>query len=491
MKLAELTQGIGDLLDPSAGDLRVNHITHDSRKAQHGSMFVAIRGSKRDGCQFIPAAVQLGAVCVMTDQPEKVAVRIPVVAVKDARRAMAQAARRLYRYPDRELKVIGVTGTNGKTTFTYLVNQLLAPLGQSGRIGTLSYFNGVSEERALRTTPESSDIFRCLREMATNDCRYAAVEISSHGLMFDRVLGMELNYAVFTNLSRDHLDFHGDMETYFSAKKKQFDLLIEDGLAVINIDDPYGRRIEIPERAQTVYYGRSAEAHLRFEPIGLTINGADFDLFWQGRRQRCHIPLLGTHNIYNAAAAIAVALREGRTLKDIAADAAKLTSVPGRMEMARMGQKFGAIIDFAHTPDALLNVLRACKEAKPNRLLVVFGAGGDRDQSKRPEMGRIVDRFADMIYLTSDNPRHEDPDAIMDMVQEGIARPAGRTFDRHWDRRSSIERALNEARPGDIVLIAGKGHETTQEIRGQHHPFSDRQVALEILKTLAETRPDA
>ncbi len=483
MKLAELSRGIGELVDPSTGSLKINHITYDSRKAQHGSIFVAIEGSQRDGHDYIATAIQLGAVCVMTSKPEKVSTNIAILAVNEPRRAMAGVARRLYNNPDRELKAIGVTGTNGKTTFTYLVNQLLRPLGKAGRIGTLSYFNGVSEEKASRTTPESSDIFRYLREMASNQCKYAAVEISSHGLMLDRVLGLELHYAVFTNLSRDHMDFHGDMESYFSAKRKQFSLLVDNGLAVINIDDPYGHRIETPPNTRKLYYGRSENADLRFTPHKLSVDGADFDMSYQGQKQRFHIPLLGLHNIYNVAAAMAVALAEGRSLRELADDAGRLSPVPGRMELIRLGQEFGVIVDFAHTPDALLNVLRACKEAKPNRLLVLFGAGGDRDTSKRSEMGRIVDQFADLIFLTSDNPRSEDPEAIMDMVQKGVNRPAGPKFDRHWDRRSSIERALTEAKPGDIVLIAGKGHETTQEINGIHHPFSDRKVASEIIKT--------
>ena len=485
MKLVELAEGIGQLLevDPGSREMEITQITHDSRKTQYGSIFVAIEGSNTDGHRYIGAAAQLGATCVMTAKPERVPCHIPIIQVTEPRKAMALAARRLHNYPDRHLRVIGVTGTNGKTTFTFVVNYLLMPAGRSGRIGTLSYYNGVSEERATRTTPESSEIYRCLGEMVANRCRYASIEISSHGLTFDRVKGLNLRYAVFTNLSRDHLDFHGTMERYFEAKQKQFALLVEGGTAIINGDDPYGRRIEVPDHAKTVYYGEGENCNLRFTMKKLDVKGCWFEVAWQGETALFHIPLLGRHNIYNFVAALGVALGEGRTLAEMSGTHDALTPVPGRMEILNMGQDYGVIVDFAHTPDALEKVLQACRETNPNRLIVLFGAGGDRDQEKREEMGSIVDRFADVILLTSDNPRFEDPESIMDMVQTGIARPKGESFFRNWDRRETIKLALDMAKPGDLVLIAGKGHETTQEIRGVHHPFNDRYIAANIIQS--------
>ncbi len=482
MKLGELIQGIGKLHDPASANLEITDITHDSRKVQHGSLFVAIDGRKRDGHQYIAGASQIGAVAVVTRHPEKVPCCLPIVEVEEPRKAMAQMARLLYGNPDRILKVIGITGTNGKTTCTFLVNHLLRARGKAGRIGTLSYFNGVSEEKATRTTPESTDIFRLLEEMTRNGCRYASIEVSSHGLMFGRILGLELQYAIFTNLSRDHLDFHGDMESYFRAKHKQFDHLVPGGVAIINWDDPYGRRIEVPEGVALLRFGRCPEADLRFEVERMHFKGSSFRVFYQGQEARIEVPLLGLHNLYNFVCAMAVALKEGLGLEDIQRESVSAPPVPGRCEILDLGQNFGVIIDFAHTPDALKKVLEACRDLEPARLIVVFGAGGDRDKLKRPKMGAIVDELADVVFLTSDNPRSENPEAIMDMVQEGIKRPPGATFRRNWDRLQAIAEALNTAQDGDVVIIAGKGHETTQEIGKEMIPFNDRTIATRILR---------
>ena len=488
MKLVELSQGIGTFHDPAWGQLDIDHITHDSRRSRHGTLFVALAGSSIDGHDFIPHALQLGAVCVLTSRPERVPCNIPILEVKDERKAMARLARRLYHFPDRSLKVIGITGTNGKTTSTYVINHVLGLLGKAGRIGTVSYFNGDSEEVAARTTPESSDIFRCLGEMVANHCKYASLEVSSHGLMFDRVLGLELRYGIFTNLSRDHLDFHGDMEAYFEAKCRQFALIVEGGYAVINWDDPYGRRIRLGPGVKRIRYGQSEDADLRFVVEDLSIKGSAFAVTFEEETEHFQLPLLGTHNIYNFANAIAIGLCEGLSLAQIAETAPDVPPVPGRIEMLDVGQDFAVIIDFAHTPDALENVLKACAEAKPKRLILVFGAGGDRDLSKRKEMGAVADRYADLILLTSDNPRSEDPESIMNMVQEGIQRQLGPRFMRNWDREEMILEALKSARAGDLVLITGKGHETTQEIQGAFLPFNDRTIASHTIQSLLEAK---
>ncbi|CAM2006227.1 UDP-N-acetylmuramoyl-L-alanyl-D-glutamate--2,6-diaminopimelate ligase [Acanthopleuribacter pedis] len=482
MKLRDLIEGVGTLMTESSGDLKISHITHDSRKVQHGSMFVALEGRNRDGHQYVGCATQLGAVCILTNQPEKVPFSIPICKVDDPRKAMALLARRLNRYPDQQLKVVGVTGTNGKTTTTYLVAGILRKLGVTGRIGTLSYFNGTSEERATHTTPESSAFYQTLGEMALNKCRYAAVEVSSHGLMYDRVLGLELQYAIFTNLSRDHLDFHGNMESYFQAKHRIFSLLRKGGTAIINWDDPYAKRIVVPEGRETIRYGLTEDADLRFEVVSLGIKGAEFDIFFRGESARFRIPLMGLHNIYNYCCALAVAMGEGISLAEAAASTSEIRAVPGRLELMDCGQPFGVAVDFAHTPDALKSVLSACAETNPNRLITVFGAGGDRDHSKRPEMGAVAGRYSDLVILTTDNPRTEDPEVIMDMVQKGIKRPLGPGFIRQVDRRQAIHAAIQAAEKGDLVVIAGKGHETTQEIHGRHYPFNDWEVALGFIR---------
>lgn len=487
MKLAELAKGIGELHDHmNQGQREVVHITHDSRKVMSGSLFVAIDGASSDGHRYIGCASQLGAVCIMTDKPEKVAFELPVLKVDDPRAAMALVARRLYDYPDRKLTVTGITGTNGKTTTTYLLNHILRPLGRAGRIGTVSYYNGVAEEKALRTTPEAPEFFQLLCEMVLNDCKFASVEVSSHGLYMKRVYGLELSYALFTNLTQDHLDFHKTMEAYFEAKAMQFQLLKPGGLAILNYDDPWAHRIEVPEGRKVVWYGQDEKADLRFKMMETTIRGSRFEVTYEGVSAVFELPLLGDHNVYNFCAALPVAINEGRKLTDIAATLGEVRTVPGRCEMVDLGQDFGVVVDYAHTPDALVNILQAIRRLKPNRLITVFGAGGDRDQEKRAQMGEAAHRFSDVIVLTSDNPRSEDPHKIMDMVSKGIDREEGEHFIKEVDRKRAIERALAMADSGDVVLLAGKGHEVTQEIKGKFYPFSDREMAADLLQALRE-----
>jgi len=484
MKLKELAMGIGTLLGDRAGDLHISGITHDSRNVQQGSVFVAIEGARTDGHRYIGVAMQLGALCIVTSNPEKVDFAVPVLQVENPREAMAHLARKLYGYPDQQLRIIGVTGTNGKTTSTFLINHLLKPLGKSGRLGTLSYFNGFSEEKAPRTTPESNELFQMLGEMRNNGCRYAAIEISSHGLDFGRVLGMELQYGIFTNLSQDHLDFHGDMEHYFQAKSKMFRMIRPGGVAIINGDDAYGRRIRVPDGVRCIHFGTGEHCQLRFKILSLKTSGSEFEAYFEDQKATFYLPLMGKHNVYNFVGAIAVCLGEGRTLAEMVPQAKAVPPVAGRCETLDLGQEFGVVIDYAHSPDALEKVLKACREIRPNRLILVFGAGGDRDRTKRPEMGAMADRYADIIILTSDNPRNEDPHAIMGMVERGINRAPDECFQKEVDRRQAIHQALRIAKPGDLVLLAGKGHETTQEISGKFYPFNDREVASHYLRMM-------
>jgi UDP-N-acetylmuramoyl-L-alanyl-D-glutamate--2,6-diaminopimelate ligase len=487
MKLAELAKGIGILHDHShQSDREIVHVTHDSRKVMSGSLFVAIDGEKTDGHRYIGCASQLGAVCIMTNKPEKVAFELPVLQVENPREAMALVARKLYGYPDKKLIVTGVTGTNGKTTTTYLLNHILRPLGRAGRIGTVSYYNGVAEEKALRTTPEAPEFFQLLCEMVLNDCKFASVEVSSHGLYMKRVFGLELSYALFTNLTRDHLDFHGTMEAYFQAKALQFKLLKPGGMAILNADDAWAHKIEVPEGRHTVWFGQSEKTDLRFRIIESNIKGSRFEVTYQDASAVFELPILGDHNVYNFCAALPVAVNEGRTLKDIAATLGDVRTVPGRCEMVDLGQNFGVVVDYAHTPDALVNILQAMRRLNPNRLITLFGAGGDRDQEKRIEMGAAAHQYSDVIVLTSDNPRSEDPHVIMDMVAKGIDREEGEHFIREVDRKYAIERALAMAEPGDVVVLAGKGHEVTQEIKGRFYPFSDREMAADLLQAMRE-----
>ncbi len=483
MRLADLILDL-ELRLQGSGDARVTHITHDSRKVEPGSLFVALEGANHDGHAYIGRAAQLGAVAILTNHPERVQVGLPYIIATQPRRAMALLSRRLFNAPDKQLKVIGMTGTNGKTTTCYLLGQLLAGLGCCGRIGTLSYFNGVSEERAHRTTPESSEVYMTLKEMVDNSCAYAAVEISSHAMMFDRVFGMQLAYGIFTNLSRDHLDFHGDMETYFAAKQRMFELLPAGGTAIVNGDDSYGRRLQIPSGVRHLRFGQNDDCDIKIDGVVLTAKHSHFELRIGDIKGVFEIPLLGLHNIYNFVCAATVAHCEGARLEDLQIIGHTLKPIAGRMETVGQGQAFQVVVDFAHSPDALEKVAACCKELCEGRLILVFGAGGDRDKTKRALMGDVADRIADIILVTSDNPRSEDPASIIDMVCEGISRPLADSFQKVTDRFLAIECALKMARQGDMVLIAGKGHEIHQERAGKLIPFSDREVVARILRDM-------
>ncbi|MCB1042248.1 MAG: UDP-N-acetylmuramoyl-L-alanyl-D-glutamate--2,6-diaminopimelate ligase [Acidobacteria bacterium] len=481
MRLEALIRGL-DLPLRGNGQVEITHITHDSRKVEPGSLFVALEGKHFDGHTYLGRAAQLGAVAVLSGHPERVHMNMPCIVAAQPRRSMAQLARRLFGAPDTKLKVIGVTGTNGKTTSCFLLGQMLEQIGLCGRMGTLSYFNGVSEERAHRTTPESSEIYMTLNEMVKNCCQFAAIEISSHAMMFDRVFGMELTYGLFTNLSQDHLDFHGDMESYFQAKQLMFELLKPGSIAIVNADDAYGKRIRVPEGVILKHFGGSANYDLFFDDLTLTARFSEFSLHYKGEAQSVRLPLLGMHNVYNFMGAALVALEEGLSLAEVARLARTLKAVSGRMETVAGTPSFQVVVDFAHSPDALEKVVSCCKSLTKGRLILVFGAGGDRDKEKRPLMGAVADKYADVVVLTSDNPRSEAPESIMDMVARGINRHSD--LIRQADRYKAIEYALSVAREDDLVLIAGKGHETHQEIAGEFFPFNDREVTLRILRRM-------
>jgi len=481
MKLSELVKGLGEFTC-CHGDVEAFHITHDSRLASPGCVFVAIEGSTHDGHDHVACALQQGCIAVVTAQPGKVKSNVPILAVSQPRLVMAQLAKRLYGEPDGRLRTIGVTGTNGKTTTTYLIQQLLAPIGLCGRIGTLTVFNGSTEERALRTTPESPQLFRSLAEMVQNGCSHAVLEISSHALSLGRVHGLSLATALFTNLTQDHLDFHRDMESYFQAKCTLFDLLKSDGLALFNGDDPWCRRARQALGGRCLSFGTGADCELRIEDLHLAATGCSFTACHAGQRLPVRLPLLGAHNALNFAGAALAVLGEGLSLEEICAAAARLKPPAGRLEAVVQGQPFGLAVDFAHSPDALSKICACCRQVTDNRLIVVFGAGGDRDQSKRPAMAAAVEPWADIIILTQDNPRNEDPERILDQVQAGFTRCQGPSLLRIGDRAQAIAAALDLAQPGDFVLLAGKGHETTQEVRGEHRPFNDREEALRHLK---------
>jgi len=470
-------------------------LAFDSRQVAHGDVFFALAGTRDDGALYTQRAIRAGAVAVVANTgpagPDPPGVSW--VAVDEPRAALALAARRWHRDPAGSLRAVGVTGTNGKTTTTWLIESVCAAAGiPCGILGTTGVRVGGSWRPAALTTPDPLALYALLREMVDHGDQAVALELSSHALDQRRAFGLDLDVAAFTNLSQDHLDYHGTMEHYLDAKLRLFDGRNLDrtrkrSAAVVNVDDPAGAAVIAAARragSTILTYGESADADVRIAaadpvPSGLTIRFAHAD-----GESAFVLPMLGRHNAWNAAAAFACVRALGVSAADAARGLARAPGVPGRLERVTAGQDFEVVVDYAHTPDALERALRACRAHTTGRVLLVFGCGGDRDRAKRPLMGAIAARGADRAWVTNDNPRSEDPGAIADQIMAGAAgAPAGRLI-RELDRRAAIAAALAEAGTGELVLIAGKGHETTQTIGEQVLPFDDRQVAREQLAEL-------
>jgi len=488
--------------DPS---LPVTEVTYDSRQISSGGLFVAIRGAVTDGNRFVDAARKKGAAAIVSEQAPDGAG--PWVQVPDARAALALFSAAALGDPSQSLRLVGVTGTNGKTTTTYLIDAALRAAGHAvGLIGTVQYRIGGRLLEASRTTPESSDLQALFRQMVDEGCTDAVMEVSSHSLELKRVHGCAFQVAVFTNLTRDHLDFHGDMESYFAAKRRLFDTYLrEDGHAVINADDDRAAALVAASRGKVWTYGIEPASEAGFTPAKRAggrggsmkpdVSASGISLSLKGTRFRAHTPrgefdvetpLIGRFNVENFLAGLTAALALGVEPAVALRGLLTMTGVPGRLERVNAGQDFAVIVDYAHTDDALKNLLETVRELKPRRLITVFGCGGDRDRTKRPLMGAVASRLSDVVVVTSDNPRSEPPEAILDEIQRGMLN-GSRRGERHAivDRREAIGRALEMAGPGDAVVIAGKGHETYQVQRDRTVPFDDRQVAREALAGLS------
>jgi UDP-N-acetylmuramoyl-L-alanyl-D-glutamate--2,6-diaminopimelate ligase len=458
-----------DLMGPGAPEVEISGLAYSSQSVTPGALFFCVPGFRSDGHDFAPDAVERGAAALVSER--RLDLGVPEVVVDDVRAAMGPAAARFYGDPTAELEVVGITGTNGKTTTAYLVRHLLEAAGrQTGLLGTVKRVVGGVEEEVERTTPEAIDLQETFRRMLDSGDRAAAMEVSSHALELGRVAGIRFACRVFTNLTQDHLDFHETMEAYFAAKRRLFE---EPGLSVVNVDDEYGRRIAAEVDAVT--FGIENDADYRARDIDFDVMGSRFTLETPDGELRIESPLAGLFNVQNLLGAIAA-------VRSLGVDEISLEGfgrVPGRFEAVDEGQAFGVLVDYAHTPDSLENVLRAAREVARGRLHVVFGAGGDRDRGKRPLMGDAARRLADRVLVTSDNPRNEQPEAIIDEVMEG----AGPEAEREVDRRRAIARVIEEAEPGDVVVIAGKGHEQGQEFEnGRKEPFDDVTVAREALR---------
>ena len=468
---------------PPAGE--ISRVTHDSRRVGRGDLFVAIRGEKADGQDFVRQAVSRGASAVVSDRPAPpgLAPAVPWVRVPAPRRALGRLAARLAGDPAEKLVLAGVTGTNGKTTTTALVEALLARRhGTAGFLGTVAYRTGLRELAADRTTPDATVVQGLLAEMVAAGLTAAAVEASSHALALDRLEGCRFDAAVFTNLTRDHLDFHGDMETYFEAKKRLFDMRKPGAPAIVNAGDPYGARLAREVAPPVVTYATGAGlADVRAEGICCDLSGTSLSVAHASGGFPVVSPLLGRFNAENLLAASAAGLALGMSGADIAAALATVRRVPGRLEPVEAGQAYSILVDYAHTEDALSRLLTAVRELTDKKILLVFGCGGDRDKGKRAPMGRVAGRLADIPIATSDNPRSENPESILDEVEKGLRESGASKYLRIADRREAIRQALELANPGTVVVIAGKGHETTQVIGDRELPFDDRLVAAGLV----------
>ncbi|HUA11348.1 MAG TPA: UDP-N-acetylmuramoyl-L-alanyl-D-glutamate--2,6-diaminopimelate ligase [Solirubrobacteraceae bacterium] len=483
MRLQELA---GDLASPVGGDPQITSLAYDSRRVEPGALFFCVSGFNVDGYEFAPAALAAGAAALVVEG--RLELPVAQLVVPSVRAAMGPIADRFFGHPSHELAVVGVTGTNGKTTTAYLVRQLLADAGlQCGLLGTVKSVIGGVESDVVRTTPEAIDLHGDLRAMLDGGDRACAIEVSSHALALGRAAAVRFAAALFTNLTQDHLDFHSDMEDYFQAKRLLF---VPEGPApahaVVNVADPYGERLA-GELADVTTFAVDRDADYRARELECDLAGCTFTLDAEGASHRVRLPMPGRFNVANALGAFAAARVLGCDVDSLLQTLARGVRVPGRFEPVDAGQPYAVLVDYAHTPDSLQNVLAAAGDlvraaAQGGRVICVFGAGGDRDRGKRPQMGAIAAAGADIAIVTSDNPRSEDPDAIIGEILAGTEGATNVTA--LADRRAAIELAVASAAPGDVLIIAGKGHERGQEFAGgKKLPFDDAQVALEALRS--------
>jgi UDP-N-acetylmuramoyl-L-alanyl-D-glutamate--2,6-diaminopimelate ligase len=488
MKLSQLLTDCQ--IRATSGDLdtEILGLAYDSRDVSRGYLFIAVRGTRADGNRYVPQAVAKDAAAIVSAEPRIEGLAMPWIQVDDERAAMAGLAANFYGQPTKRLHLVGVTGTNGKTTTTHLIESILKAAGRKVAVlGTIEHRGPGFELAAQRTTPEAPDLEKMFKQVVDAGWKDAVMEVSSHAIAMKRVAGLEFEIAVFTNLSRDHLDFHGDMESYFQVKKKLFEGVggTKPRVMVLNADDPRYDELSAIDPGCVISYGIEAAAEIR--PI-------QYQFGWDGMQATYKLPsaeieihtsLMGKPNLYNIGAALGTAVALGISRDAMIAGIRNLANVPGRFQAITAGQKFRVIVDYAHTDDALEKVLNSAREITSGRLIVVFGCGGDRDRSKRPAMGKVAAHGSDFAVVTSDNPRTEDPMAIIGEIEKGLK---GARYTVIPDRREAIRAALTEAKPNDTVVIAGKGHETYQTVGTTSFPFDDRVVARELLDELVAGR---
>lgn len=487
MKLGTLMDGVRALQMSGGLDTEVSGLATDTRRLAAGELFVALRGERADGHDFIGDAVGRGAAAVVYERPGAVNSSVPSVWVQDSEEALARISNNFYGRPSERLTVLGITGTNGKTTTSHLVKSVLEAAGKKvGLIGTIRYMIGAEGYPAPLTTPEAPRFQGLLKEMLDAGCSHVVAEVSSHALARRRVDYTEFRAAVFTNLTRDHLDFHKTMEEYFRAKERLFtELLPGEGTAVINADDPYGKRLYSLRRGNKLTYAVENDADIRADAIDIRPEGLSFSLSYRSRAYGVESPMTGIFNVYNILSAAGASLAMEVPWEAILEGIRKTRLVEGRFEKVGLGQDFLCIIDYAHTEDALRKLILAAREMTPGRVITVFGCGGDRDRGKRPAMGSCASELSDEVFITSDNPRGEDPVGIIREITTGMKSNNYRIVP---DRTEAIREAVMAARTSDTVIIAGKGHEDYQEIKGTRRRFSDSETAGAAIKERASRK---
>jgi UDP-N-acetylmuramoyl-L-alanyl-D-glutamate--2,6-diaminopimelate ligase len=488
MLLNKALERIPGILITGDPEVEIGGIAYDSRTVQKGDLFVAVKGEKSDGAHFIPQAIQRGASAIAAEEQlglEKYAARL---LVPDARRFLAEISGVFYGHPSEKLKLVAITGTNGKTTTSFLMDSIFRRAGYRACLaGTTGMKIGAKNFHSAHTTPESADLTRFLHEAVTEGCTHGALEVSSHSLSLKRVFGTRFKVGVFMNLTRDHLDFHKDMESYFQAKQLLFSDQGHNRVesAIVNSDDPYGQRLMNGIHCDIISFGFDENAEIHARNYQSRVDGTDVTLRTPAGEIRYRMQLIGRPNIYNAMAATGAALALGMKPDEIREGIESLEGVPGRVERIETGQPFTVVVDYAHSPDALENLLHTVSLLPHDKVITVFGCGGDRDKTKRPIMGEIAVRMSDRVFATSDNPRSENPLQILKEIEIGLCKgPA--PYEIVPDRRQAIEAAVGSAHEGDVVVIAGKGHEDYQILGDRTIHFDDREVAREIIRNVVK-----
>lgn len=470
--------------------LDVKGIVYDPLRVKPGFLFVAINIYTQldkieipEGHEKVKDAIEAGAIAVVLQKDMDVPENIVKIIVPNSRYALALLANKFYKFPSKKLKMIGVTGTNGKTTTTHIIDSILMQKYRTGLIGTLYYKINGEIRKSKDTTPEPPDLQEIFRQMVAEEVEYCAMEVSSHGIDFYRVQGVDYNVGLFTNLTQDHLDYHKTMENYLQTKLKLFKWLDPHDHAIANMDDAHAIDFFNATAAKKISYGIQNKADIMAKNINFTIKGTQYRLCTPIGEIDIKQQLAGLFNVYNSLAAVAVAISQNFDLETIKAGLEQKITVSGRFELVDKGQPFSVVVDYAHTPDGIENVLNLAKKLKPNRLITVFGCGGDRDKEKRPIMGKIASQYSDVIVLTADNPRNEDPEKIIDQIIAGMDNTP---FHRIIDRHEAIEFAIHQAKAGDIVMLIGKGHETTQTLKDRTIHFNDVEEAEKILENIVK-----